>query len=305
MPLNFDPSFPLDLPPVRGRYEFNIPLSQSTWFRVGGPAEVIFKPADIDDLCQFLIQKPSDLPCYPLGAGSNVLVRDAGLQGCVIRLGRSFATIEQQENLVILGAGCLDRTVALTTCQLGLSGLEFLVGIPGTIGGAIAMNAGAYGHEIKDRLQWIEWITIDGKIERAAAQDLNMTYREGHLPDNVIVTRAAFLCEPKPSTDIQLTLDTFLSEREKSQPIRGRTGGSTFKNPTEGLKAWQLIDQAGCRGLKVGDAQVSEKHCNFLLNLESATAADLEQLGNTVQARVHDQTGVLLEWEIIRLGSYR
>lgn len=220
-------------------------------------------------------------------------------------MGRSFATIEQQENLVILGAGCLDRTVALTTCQLGLSGLEFLVGIPGTIGGAIAMNAGAYGHEIKDRLQWIEWITIDGKIERAAAQDLNMTYREGHLPDNVIVTRAAFLCEPKPSTDIQLTLDTFLSEREKSQPIRGRTGGSTFKNPTEGLKAWQLIDQAGCRGLKVGDAQVSEKHCNFLLNLESATAADLEQLGNTVQARVHDQTGVLLEWEIIRLGSYR
>ena len=131
MSLNFDPSFPLDLPPVRGRYEFNIPLSQSTWFRVGGPAEVIFKPADIDDLCQFLIQKPSDLPCYPLGAGSNVLVRDAGLQGCVIRLGRSFATIEQQENLVILGAGCLDRTVALTTCQLGLSGLEFLVGIPG------------------------------------------------------------------------------------------------------------------------------------------------------------------------------
>ncbi|RZI45950.1 UDP-N-acetylmuramate dehydrogenase [Candidatus Finniella inopinata] len=290
------------LPAVRGRYEFDVPLSQSTWFRVGGPAEVIFKPADLEDLCQFLSQKPSNLSCYPLGAGSNVLVADAGLPGCVIRLGRTFATIEQQGNLVILGAGCLDRTVALTTCQWALSGLEFLVGIPGTIGGAIAMNAGAYGHEVKDRLQWVEWVTPQGKVERIAAHALNMTYREGHLPEGVIVTKAAFLCDPKPSPDIQLTLDAFLSEREKSQPIRGRTGGSTFKNPPDGLKAWQLIDQAGCRGLKIGDAQVSEKHCNFLLNLDAASAADLEQLGNTVQKRVYDQTGIMLEWEIIRLG---
>ena len=294
-----------ELPLVRGRYEFNVPLSQSTWFRVGGPAQVIFKPADLEDLRQFLVQKSSDLPCYPLGAGSNVLIRDGGLKGCVIRLGRAFATIEQQENLVIVGAACLDRTVALTTCQLGLSGLEFLVGIPGTIGGAIAMNAGAYGHEIKDRLQWIEWITFDGQVERLNGQDLNMTYREGNLPENVIVTKAAFLCELKLSADIQTTLDTFLAEREKSQPIRGRTGGSTFKNPPQGLKAWQLIDQAGCRGLKIGDAQVSEKHCNFLLNLEAATASDLEQLGNTVQQRVYEQTGVSLEWEIIRLGQFK
>lgn len=294
-----------NLPLVRGRYEFNVPLSHLTWFRVGGPAQVIFKPADVQDLCQFMVQKPFDLPCYPLGAGSNVLIRDGGLKGCVIRLGRAFASIQQEGNMVILGAGCLDRTVALTTCQLGLSGLEFLVGIPGTLGGAVAMNAGAYGHEIKDRLKWVEWITVEGKVQRVAAQDLSMTYRDGHLPDNVIVTKAAFLCDPKPSPDIQATLNAFLAEREKSQPIQGRTGGSTFKNPNQdgkGIKAWQLIDQAGCRGLKMGDAQVSQKHCNFLLNLEAATAADLEHLGNTVQTRVHDQTGVLLEWEIIRLG---
>lgn len=291
------------LPAIKGRYEFDVPLSQSTWFRVGGFASVIFKPADRDDLCYFLNHKPINLAIECLGAGSNVLIRDGGIDGVVIRLGRPFATIEQQENLLILGAGCLDRTVALTTCELGLSGLEFLVGIPGTVGGAIAMNAGAYDHEIKDRLQWVEWVTDKGIIEKVPASSLSMSYREGHLPENVIVTKAAFLCEPRPSAEIQQTLDHFLSEREKSQPIRGRTGGSTFKNPLEGLKAWQLIDQAGCRGLKIGDAQVSEKHCNFLLNLESATARDLEELGNTVQKRVRESTGVELEWEIIRLGK--
>jgi UDP-N-acetylmuramate dehydrogenase len=290
------------LPAVRGRYEFNTPLSQSTWFRVGGPAVIIYKPADIDDLCYFLQRKPINLAIQCLGAGSNVLVRDQGIKGCIIRLGRSFALIEHQENLLILGAGCLDRTVALTACQFGLSGLEFLVGIPGTIGGAIAMNAGAYGNEVKDRLQWVEWVTSQGIIEKVTASDLIMTYRDGNLPYGVMVTKAAFLCEPKPSSEIQQTLDHFLEEREKSQPIRGRTGGSTFKNPPTGLKAWQLIDQAGCRGLRIGDAQVSEKHCNFLLNLESATSAELEELGNTVQKRVQEQTGVLLEWEIIRLG---
>ena len=292
-----------NLPPVKGRYEFNVPLSQSIWFRTGGPALVVYKPASTEDLCHFLRHKPLNLDIKCIGAGSNILVRDGGINGCVIRLGRPFATIERQENLLILGGGCLDRTVALSACQLGLSGLEFLIGIPGTIGGAIAMNAGAYGHEVKDRLQWIEWVTNRGIIEKLPASLLNMTYRNGGLPEDVIITKAAFLCEPERSSEIQLILNHFLSEREKSQPIRGQTGGSTFKNPSSQLKAWQLIDQASCRGLRIGDAQVSEKHCNFLLNLGFATAFDLEDLGTIVQKRVQQQTAVTLEWEIIRIGK--
>mgnify|MGYP002784845598 CR=1 FL=1 len=291
------------LPAVRGRYSFNIPLSEMTWFQVGGPATVLFKPADIQDLCHFLHQKTNELPYYCLGAGSNILVRDGNWQSVIIRLGRAFAAIEQQNNLLIIGAGCLDRTAALTACQLGLSGLEFLIGIPGSIGGAVAMNAGAYGHEIKDTLTWIEWVNPKGEIQKIPKDDLTMSYRDGNLPPGVIVTRAAFLCEPKDPGAIRTVLDDFLKEREKSQPIRGRTGGSTFKNPPYGEKAWQLIDRAGCRGLTIGDAQVSEKHCNFLLNLGHATAADLETLGQTVQQQVYQKTGILLKWEILRLGN--
>ncbi len=294
---------PTLLPKVQGRYAFEAPLSDLTWFQVGGPTQVLFRPADVKDLCHFLHHKPTELPLWCLGAGSNVLVRDGGWNGIVLRLGRSFATLERQGNLLIIGAGCLDRTAALTACQLGLSGLEFLIGIPGTLGGAIAMNAGAYGYEIKDRLVWIEWITPEGILQKVENHAQRMTYRHGHLPPGVIVTRAAFLCEPQNPTLIQERHHFFLEEREKSQPIKGRTGGSTFKNPSQGEKAWQLIDRSGCRGLRIGDAQVSEKHCNFLLNLGQATATDLENLGETVQSKVLDQTGVLLEWEILRIGE--
>lgn len=293
----------INLPAVRGSYTFNTPLSLLTWFRTGGFAQVIFKPADREDLQDFLKGKPQDIPLWCFGAGSNILVRDKGLRGCVIRLGKGFSHMEHHDSCLVIGAACLDRTIALTCAQLRLSGLEFLVGIPGTMGGAIAMNAGAYGHEIKDRLQWVEWVTPEGKVEHVSAKNLAMTYRKGNLPPDVIVTRAAFSCDYKPQNDIQTTLQDFLKEKEKTQPMKGRTGGSTFKNPSSHIKAWKLIDEAGCRGLKIGDAQVSEKHCNFLLNLGSASAKDIEDLGLTVQSHVLKKTGILLEWEIIRMGE--
>ena len=290
------------LPNVEGRYSFNQKMAQTTWFKVGGPAEVFFKPAHAEDLSNFLKNKPVDLNILCVGAGSNILVRDQGIQGCVIKLGSGFSEIKTENSNIIVGAGCLNRTVVMRCLEESLSGLEFLVGVPGTIGGAVAMNAGAYGSEVKDLLQWIELMDEKGEIYRLSSSELSMSYRHGNLPEGSIALRAAFKCHQENSQLIKNKIDEFLKKREDSQPIRGRTGGSTFKNPGNGIKAWELVDKAGCRGLRMGDAQVSEKHCNFLLNLNAATAKDLEDLGEMVRKKVHQISNIHLEWEIIRLG---
>lgn len=289
------------LPPVNGRYQPNALLSQQTWFQVGGPAELLFRPQAATDLALFLQQKPADVPVTLIGAGSNILVRDGGISGVVIRLGRGFAEIVVTDTCVIVGAAALDRTVALTCADAGLSGLEFLVGVPGTIGGAVKMNAGCYGQEVKDVLQWAEVMDFQGDITRLSLQDFDFTYRHSALRADQIVIRACFNLKPENPSVIHQRLTQLLAEREKSQPVKGRTGGSTFKNPPA-HQAWQLIDQAGCRALQIGDAQVSQKHCNFLLNLGTATAKDLESLGEEVRQRVFEVCGISLEWEIIRLG---
>lgn len=292
------------LPVVRGRYTPGVRLSDQTWFRVGGEADVLYRPADEEDLAFFLTHKPKEIPVNIVGAGSNLLVRDGGVSGVVIRLGRGFSSIRVEGNLVYVGAGCLDRTVSLTCRDAGLGGLEFLVGIPGTVGGAVRMNAGAYGREIKDILVYAEALDPQGQRHRLTPEDLHMTYRHTALSEGWIVTHAVFKGVPQDPVGIGTALEDILAQREATQPIRGRTGGSTFKNPDDCTlkKAWELIDAAGCRGLKKGDAQVSEKHCNFLLNLGQATATDLESLGEEVKRRVQETSGVCLEWEIIKMG---
>jgi UDP-N-acetylmuramate dehydrogenase len=290
-----------NLPVVKGRYQPNALLSQHTWFQVGGPAELLFRPHSTQDLAVFLQSKPADIPVTIIGAGSNVLVRDVGISGVVIRLGRDFADVFIDGPSVIIGAAALDRTVALTCADAGLSGLEFLVGVPGTIGGAVKMNAGCYNQEVKDVLRWVEVMDHQGSVTRLSNAELGFSYRHSALSADQIVIRACFDLQTENTTVIHQRLTQLLAEREKSQPIRGRTGGSTFKNPP-GQKAWILIDQAGGRGAKIGDAQVSEKHCNFLLNLGAAQAKDLESLGEQIRQRVLETSGVLLEWEIIRLG---
>jgi UDP-N-acetylmuramate dehydrogenase len=289
------------LPPIRGRYISKALLAEQTWFRVGGKADVLFRPVDEDDLIEFLIHCPNHIPRTILGAGSNVLVRDQGLRGVVIRLGRGFSTIIIEGEELTVGAGALDRTVALTCADHGLGGFEFLVGIPGTMGGAVKMNAGAYGREIKDCLLWAEAVDFYGVKHRLNAEDLKFKYRHSELSDQMIVTKVRLKGYAADPTTLHQTLARLLREREDSQPVRGRTGGSTFKNPPQ-LKAWELIDQAGCRGLTIGGAQMSPKHCNFMLNLGNATANDLENLGELVRQRVLASSGINLEWEIIRLG---
>lgn len=290
------------LPSVRGRYAFAFDLSKVTWFKVGGAAEVLFKPKDVEDLITFIKDKDPTVSVTMLGAGSNVLVRDGGIKGVVIKLGSGFSEITFHGTEVIVGGACLDRTFVLACAEKGLSGIEFLVGVPGTIGGAVAMNAGAYGGEVKDFINWVEIVDIDGTLTRLQTVDLSMQYRKGNLPKGAIVVRASFILRNDDPKAIHTRINTHLQQREDTQPVRGRTGGSTFKNPTN-MAAWKLIDQAGCRGLMIGDAQVSEKHCNFLLNLDAAKATDLEQLGVQVCQAVKDTTGVELEWEIIRLGD--
>ncbi|MBM3468647.1 MAG: UDP-N-acetylmuramate dehydrogenase [Alphaproteobacteria bacterium] len=290
------------LPEVRGRYIPGARLAEHTWFRVGGPAEVLYRPEDENDLAHFLSNKPQGVPIAIIGAGSNVLIHDGGVKGVVIRLGRGFSSIRIEEEHLHVGAAALDRTVSLTCRDAGLGGFEFLVGIPGTIGGAIRMNAGAYGAEIKDVLVYANVLDLEGKHHRLTVNDLAMSYRHSSLPEGWIVTSAVLKGVPSqdPHT-IGTKIENILKERESTQPIRGRTGGSTFKNPLQ-EKAWKLIDDAGCRGLKKGDAQVSEKHCNFLLNLDQATAFDLESLGEEVRRRVYESSGISLEWEIIKMG---
>jgi UDP-N-acetylmuramate dehydrogenase len=277
-------------------------LAEQTWFRVGGPADILFRPADENDLAHFLSNKPEEIPVSVIGAGSNLLVRDGGVNGVVIRLGRGFAQTRIEGDLIHVGAGCLDRTVSLTCRDAGVGNLEFLVGIPGTIGGGVRMNAGAYGREIKDILIYANVLDPQGGQHRLKPEDLEMTYRHTNLPEGWIVTGAVLKGEAGQNPhEIGAAIDAILEERERSQPTRGRTGGSTFKNP-EPEKAWKLIDAAGCRGLKRGDAQVSDKHCNFLLNLDQATANDLESLGEEVKRRVYETSGVTLDWEIVKMG---
>lgn len=294
------------LPPVRGRYTENAPLAGITWFRVGGPAEVAYRPADRDDLIDFLRNKPVDVPLTVIGVGSNLLVRDGGVSGVVLRLGGAFAEIRAEGNELVCGAAALDRNVALTAKLASLAGLEFLSGIPGTVGGALRMNAGCYGREIKDVLVSAEAVELDGTLHKLAPDDLNLTYRHSELPEDWIVLSARLRGRPDQPEAIARRMSEVQKSRCDSQPIRSRTGGSTFKNPppeiSNGLKAWQLIDQAGCRGLRQGGAMVSEQHCNFLINTGNATASDLERLGEEVRRRVHETSGVTLEWEIRRIG---
>jgi UDP-N-acetylmuramate dehydrogenase len=291
------------LPAVRGRLSAQAGLAEITWFRVGGPADAMFRPADRDDLIAFLKTKPADVPVTVLGVGSNTLVRDGGIDGVVIRLGRDFASITARDNNEIeAGAGALDVNVAQTAQMHGIAGLEFLRGIPGTVGGGLRMNAGAYGTEFKDVLVWAEAVDMRGNLHRLAPTEMQFGYRHCGVPEDWIFLSCRLKGRPGDKAQIQARMDEIQAAREGSQPIRSRTGGSTFANP-DGHKAWQLIDAAGCRGLVVGDAQVSEQHCNFLINRGNATAADLETLGETVRRRVKETSGIELRWEIKRIGK--
>jgi UDP-N-acetylmuramate dehydrogenase len=295
------PDFVEMLPKLRGRVQANAPLAPFSWFRVGGPADALVRPADAADLAQFLSAMPLDVPVHVLGACSNLIIRDGGLPGVVIRLARGFGTIAAQADGVIAGAAALDVTVTEHAAAAGLTGLEFLSGIPGSIGGAVVMNGGAYGGDIASCLDWAEIVTRSGEQHRLSAADLAFAYRHSRLPHGAIVVRARLRALQGEPTSIAARMAEIRMAREASQPVRARTGGSTFRNPPD-MKAWELIDAAGCRGLARGGAQVSEKHCNFLINAGNATAADLEGLGEEVRRRVHAATGVTLEWEIHRIG---
>jgi UDP-N-acetylmuramate dehydrogenase len=292
------------LPPVRGRLRAGVELAPLTWFRVGGPAEILFRPADIEDLAAFLAACPADITVIPLGVASNLLVRDGGLPGVVIRLGGEFARVRIDGSKVISGAGALDLTVAEEALAAGLTGLEFLAGIPGTIGGAVKMNAGAYGSEIFDIIESAVLVTRTGKVVTVDGKALGLTYRHSTLPEGAIVVEATLRGRADQPEAIATRMREIQARRAETQPIRARTGGSTFANP-RGAKAWELIDRAGCRGLTLGGAQVSEQHCNFLINTGAATAADLESLGEDVRRRVRSDSGIELTWEIMRIGVPR
>jgi UDP-N-acetylmuramate dehydrogenase len=289
-------------PRLRGRLIANQPLAELTWFRVGGPAQVMFMPADESDLAYLLKSAPADIAVTVIGLGSNLIVRDGGVPGIVIRLGRGFSDIKVEgDNRLRAGAAMPDVKVARAAQEAGLSGLSFLRGIPGCIGGALRMNGGAYGRETKDALIEARGLDRDGNLRVFSNADLHYSYRHCGAPEDVIFTSAVFAGEPGNREKIAAEMDKITEAREATQPIKSRTGGSTFKNPP-GQKAWQLIDAAGCRGLKIGDVQVSELHCNFLINLGNASAAEIEQLGETLRKRVQDHSGIDLEWEIKRIG---
>jgi UDP-N-acetylmuramate dehydrogenase len=290
------------LPNVRGRYRAKAALSGMTWFRVGGAAEVLFKPADTEDLIDFLREKPEEIPVTIIGVASNILVRDGGIKGVVVRLGRAFAHIEVGDNgLIRVGASALCINTALTACESELTGLEFMRGIPGTVGGGLRINAGAYGAEFKDVVVEATAVDADGNLQVLSLDDLGFSYRHSGVPEDWVFLEAVLKTEPGDMGEISARMADINRQREDSQPMRVRTGGSTFKNPP-GQKAWELIEAAGCRGLRHGDARVSEKHCNFLVNEGNATAEDLETLGEEVRRRVFDHSGVELEWEIGRIG---
>ena len=291
------------LPPLEGSVKRGGSLADFTWFRCGGPAEWLVKPSDVEDLSQFLSQLDPAIPVLPVGVGSNLIVRDGGVRGVVVRLPKSFAEISiEAENRVRAGGAAMGITVASKARDAGIAGLEFLRGIPGTTGGAVRMNAGAYGREVKDILVEATLVMRDGTVETWSLDRFEYQYRKSAVPTGAVVVDAVFQGEAGDPEEIGAEMDRIAAEREASQPLRSRTGGSTFKNPP-GHKAWQLIDEAGCRGLTIGGAQVSEKHTNFLLNIGNATAADIEALGDEVRRRVFDHCGIELEWEIRRVGD--
>ena len=289
------------LPKVRGRLSADAPLGPQTWFKTGGPAEVLFRPADVEDLSAFLAALPADVPVTVLGVGSNVIVRDGGVRGVVIRLMRGFTAIAVEGYELVAGAGALDLNVALTARDHALAGLEFLSGIPGTIGGAFPTNAGAYGGELADVLVSAQAVDRRGAVHMVSPAELGLGYRHSTAPADWIFTSARLKAVPGEQLAIARRIAEIDAARVDSQP-RSRTGGSTFANPP-GHKAWQLIDRAGCRGLRRGGAQVSDKHTNFLINTGDATAADIEALGEEVRRRVSEDSGVMLEWEIRRIGE--
>jgi len=292
------------VPKLRGRILANQSLAELTWFRVGGPAQVLFMPEDEDDLAYFLARCSADIAVTVVGLGSNLIVRDGGVPGVVIRLGRGFNEIIIDGTRVHAGAAVPDVKVARAAQDAGIAGLSFLRGIPGAIGGALRMNAGAYGGETKNVLVYANAVTRGGDFVTFSNADMGFSYRHCGVSDDHIFTAALFQGSSGDPETIAAEMDKITESREATQPVKSRTGGSTFKNPP-GKKAWQLIDAAGCRGLKAGDAQVSELHCNFLINLGQATAADIETLGETVRKRVRESCGVDLEWEIRRIGKQK
>jgi len=291
-----------DFPELRGKLIEKAALAPYTWLRVGGPADHLFLPKDEADLAMFLAQKPKDVPVFVLGAGSNIIIRDGGIPGVVVRLGPAFGQMKvEDETHIRVGAAALDKMVAKFAAKYNLDGLAFYAGIPGTIGGALRMNAGCYEKETKDVL--IEAVVLDGMGRRRVVQtaELGYSYRHSSAPDDWIFVEALFSCSPATGISVTAKMDAITAKREASQPIRAKTGGSTFKNPP-GEKSWQLIDAAGGRGMRIGDAQMSEQHCNFMINTGKATAEELEQLGEQVRTIVRSKSGIELEWEIKRIG---
>jgi len=291
------------LPRPRGRLTAGAPLAPLVWFKSGGPAQWLFEPADEDDLTAFLCDLPADVPVMALGLGSNLIIRDGGVPGVVVRLGKACGKVEQIAPLTLrCGGGASGIAVSSAARDGGIAGLEFLRSIPGTVGGFVRMNGGAYGREVKDILVECDVVLRSGERVTMPVEALNYSYRHSDLPEESIVLSAVFRGQPGDPAAIQAEMDRIAAEREASQPLRSRTGGSTFKNPP-GERAWQLVDRAGCRGLALGGAQVSEKHTNFLINTGEATSADIEALGEEVRRRVKKESGIELEWEIRRVGE--
>lgn len=289
------------MPDLRGRLAGNVAMAGLSWFKTGGPAQALFEPADENDLAYFLSRLDSEIPCLVLGAGSNILVRDGGVEGVVIRLAKGFQDIAVAGLRVTAGAGVPDVKLASAAAKAGIAGLTFYRGIPGSVGGALRMNAGAYGSETKNVLVSCRGVGRKGELLEWSNADMGFTYRHCGVAEDVIFTRATFAGQAGDPQAILAEMADITRARSETQPVNTRTGGSTFKNPP-GQKAWELIDKAGCRGLSIGDAQVSELHCNFLINRGHATAADIETLGETVRARVLETSGIALEWEILRVG---
>ncbi|MFK7879095.1 UDP-N-acetylmuramate dehydrogenase [Roseobacter sp.] len=303
----------MNMPDVRGRLTPNRSLSDLTWLRVGGPADWLFQPADLDDLCNFLRNLPSDVAIFPMGVGSNLIVRDGGLRAVVVRLGRAFNAIELKGTGVTAGAAALDAHVAKKAADAGLD-LTFLRTIPGSIGGAVRMNAGCYGSYIADVLREVQAVTRHGEVITLTSQELAFGYRQSRLPDGYVLTRATFDCPAGEPAALHARMVEQIAKRDATQPTKERSAGSTFRNPAgysstgqnddvHDLKAWKVIDDAGLRGLRKGGAQMSEKHPNFLINTGGATATDLEGLGEEVRKKVYAQTGITLQWEIMRIGE--
>jgi len=292
----------MKLPIVRGKYKENYKLAHLTWFKVGGAADVLYKPVDEDDIANFLKQNGGKLPVTVIGAGSNIIIRDGGVEGVVIKLGSGFTEIEiLPEGDLLVGAACLNFNLAKFTQANGIKGFEFLVGIPGTVGGGVAMNAGSYGLEFKDIVKSVYALDKMGAQMQIPLKDIGFDYRKNSLPTNLIYTKVVFRADRGDPNEIKLKMQDINKKRAETQPITERTSGSTFANP-EGKRAWELIDQAGLRGMRIGDAVISEKHCNFMINQGNANASDMEQLGEFVKNKVKDHSGIELKWEIKRIG---